>query len=129
VSVYLDSSALVKLVVREPETDALRAYLRSADPVRVSSALARTEVVRAVAPYGAVEAARRLLGSLHDVVVTRALLDEAGDLAAELALRSLDAVHLATARSIADHLDVVITYDRRMLAGAQALGLRALAPT
>lgn len=127
-SVYLDSSALVKLVVPERESAALRAYLAAAGAVRTTSALARTEVVKAVGPFGAVEPARRVLGALHDVAVTRSILDEAGDLAVELGMRSLDAIHLATARSLDEHLEVLVTYDRRMLAGAEALGLPAVAP-
>ena len=127
-SVYLDSSALVKLLVEEDETPALRRFLASASAVRVTSALARTEVVRAVGPFGAVDAARRLLRGLHDVPISRSILDDAGDLAVDLGVRSLDAIHLATARSLADHLEVLVTYDRRLLSGAAVLDLPAVAP-
>lgn len=127
-TVYLDASALVKLVVEEDETPALRRYLASASAVRVTSALARTEVVRAVGPFGAVDEARRLLRGLHDVPIGRSILDDAGDLGVELGVRSLDAIHLATARSLAAHLEVLVTYDRHMLSGAAALALPVVAP-
>ncbi len=55
-AIYLDSSAIVKLAVREPESDALRRYLRTRHP-RVSSALARAEVMRALLDKG--ESARK----------------------------------------------------------------------
>src|SRR5271165_5338521 len=63
---YLDSSAIVKLAIREPESDALRRYLRRRRPL-LSSALARTEVLRALLPGGepAVAAGRRVLERVH----------------------------------------------------------------
>ena len=91
--VYLDSSALVKLVVREPESAALRSYLRS-KASRVSSALARVEVVRAVAPHGpgATARARQVLEATSLLALDDALLDAAGALEAP-GLRGLDAIH------------------------------------
>ena len=126
--VYLDSSALVKLVVLEPESRALRAYLRR-EPERVSCGLARTEVLRAVRPLGpaAIETARRLLRSVNLVRLDDTLLDAAGILE-PLALRSLDAIHLATAQLVAPALRAVVTYDRRMANAAAALGFPVAAP-
>lgn len=126
--VYLDSSAIVKLVVVERESGALRAYLRR-EPERLSCSLARTEVLRAVRPLGpaAVEAARRLLRSINLVRLDEALLDAAG-LLEPLTLRSLDAIHLAAAQLVAPSLNAVVTYDRRMAAAAAALGFPVAAP-
>jgi len=126
--VYLDSSALVKLVVLEPESRALRAYLRR-EPERVSCGLARSEVLRAVRPLGpaAIETARRLLRSVNLVRLDDTLLDAAGILE-PLALRSLDAIHLATAQLVAPALRAVVTYDRRMADAAAALGFPVAAP-
>jgi predicted nucleic acid-binding protein len=126
--VYLDSSALVKLVVREPESRALRAYLRR-EPQRLSCALARTEVLRAVRPIGpaAVETARRLLRHVDLVRLDDALLDAAGMLE-PLALRSLDAIHLAAAQLVAPALRAIVTYDRRMADAAASLGFPVAAP-
>jgi len=126
--VYLDSSALVKLVVRERESRALRAYLRR-EPERLSCNLARTEVLRAVRPLGpaVLETARRLLRSIDLIRLDEALLDAAGMLE-PLALRSLDAIHLAAAQLVAPTLRAVITYDRRMANGAASLGFPVAAP-
>ena len=126
--VYLDSSALVKLVVLEPESRALRAYLRR-EPERVSCGLARSEVLRAVRPLGpaAIETARRLLRSVNLVRLDDTLRDAAGILE-PLALRSLDAIHLVTAQLVAPALRAVVTYDRRMTDAAAALGFPVAAP-
>ena len=125
--VYLDSSALVKLVVREPESDALRSYLRST-PNRVSSALARVEVLRAVLPHGAEAGARarQLLEQTSLLALDDALLDAAGSLDLP-GLRSLDAIHLAAARAV-DPLRAFVTYDRRLADASELLGLVPVAP-
>jgi predicted nucleic acid-binding protein len=131
VTLYLDSSALVKLVQREAESTALRRYLRAhvSDP-RVTSALARVEVVRAVAAGGpaAVAHARRLLARMHQVPLDRELLETAATIAPATLLRSLDAIHLAAARLVAGDLRAVVTYDRRMADAAGGLGMAIAAP-
>lgn len=128
---YLDSSALVKLVKREAETAALRRYLRRhrAD-TRVTSALARVEVVRAVSTGGptAVAHARRQLTGLDQINIDAELLDDAADLTPGSLLRSLDAIHLASARAVGTDLRAVVTYDVRMAEAAKALGLAVAAP-
>ena len=126
--VYLDSSALVKLVVREPESRALRAYLRR-EPQRLSCGLVRTEVLRAVRPLGpaAVETARRLLRNIDLIRLDETLLDAAGTLE-PLNLRSLDAIHLAAAQLVAPVLHAVVTYDRRMADAAASLGFPVASP-
>ena len=127
-AVYLDSSAIVKRVVRERESSALRRYLRTRQE-RVSCALARTEVVRAVRHLGppAVARARRILRRLDLIRLDDSLLDAAGMLEPRI-LRSLDAVHLAAALLIVPELDAIVTYDRRQAEGASWLGLHVEAP-
>lgn len=127
-AVYIDSSGLVKLVIRECESDDLAQYLRRR-PRRVSSALSRVEVVRAVRGHGpeAVARARRVLDGLHLVQLDDALLDEAADLD-PLFLRSLNALHLAAALSLRDDLGPIVTYDDRMAAAARALDLTVETP-
>jgi predicted nucleic acid-binding protein len=126
--VYLDSSALVKLVVSEPESSALRRELRG-EPDRASCTLARVEVVRAVRPHGAaaVSRARRLLRHIDLVQLDDELLDAAAMLDGGV-LRSLDAIHLAAAQTLGDDLDAVITYDERMTTAARLIGLTVRAP-
>ncbi len=128
---YLDSSALVKLVQREGESNALRRFLRRhRTDGRVTSALARVEVVRAVSGGGpaAVAHARRQLARVDQINLERSLLEDASTLAPGSVLRSLDAIHLASARSIGVALRAVITYDHRMTGAAVAVGLVVESP-
>lgn len=128
---YLDSSALVKLVKRESESASLRRFLRRhGDDIRVTSALSRVEVVRAVRPGGpaAVTHARRVLARIHQMDLDRRVLDDAAMLAPGVVLRSLDAVHLASAGSLGSDLRAVVTYDHRMTDAAMAIGLAVMAP-
>ena len=128
---YLDSSALVKLVQREAESDALRAYLRRqrADDL-VSSVLARVEVVRSVLGGGAaaITQARRQLARLYLVALDRELLDRAATLAPGSIIRSLDAIHLATAQLLAAELRALVTYDVRMAQAGASLGMLVETP-
>jgi hypothetical protein len=125
---YLDSSAIVKLVVREPESQALRRYLRRRRPV-VSSALARAEVTRAVLPLGraAVDRARDVLAHIDLIRINDRVLTMAGTMQPN-DMRTLDAVHLATASLLGDSLSRVVCYDDRLTRGAEALGWAVSAP-
>ncbi len=125
---YLDSSAIVKLVVREPETPALLRYLRRRRPV-VASALARTEVGRATLSLGPVveQRVREVLDRLDLVRVNDRVLRDAAALV-PVELRSLDAIHLATARLFGPTLAGLVTYDARMAQAARLLGIKVLAP-
>lgn len=125
---YLDSSAIVKLVVIEEHGPALRAWLTTRTD-RVSSALARTEVVRAVRQLGPtfVMSAQSALRDLALIAIDDQLLDSAARLD-PADLRSLDAIHLASALSLGDDLEAIVTYDRRMIDGAKALGLVTVSP-
>jgi predicted nucleic acid-binding protein len=126
---YLDSSAIVKLVVAEAESGALRTYLRRRRPI-VSSALARTEVVRALLPAGevALSRGRDVLRTLDLVRINDRVLDAAGILE-PVTMRSLDAIHVATAQLLGEDLGQVITYDDRMAEAARQLGLRTASPS
>ncbi|MFT4029490.1 MAG: type II toxin-antitoxin system VapC family toxin [Protaetiibacter sp.] len=125
---YLDSSALVKLVVREDETAALRAWLAGV-PQCATSVLARTEVIRAVrrAAPELVEAAVEVCEALHLLAVPPAVFRDAAHLDPP-ELRSLDALHLAAARLLGDELSSFVSYDTRLLAAAERLGMPVAAP-
>jgi predicted nucleic acid-binding protein len=125
---YVDSSAIVKLVVAEPESNALRRYLLRRQPL-VSSALARTEVARALGPSGADAVARGqdVLRRIQLVRINDRVLNDAGSLA-PAELRSLDAVHVASARQLGSAVRLVVTYDERMAAAAKANGFTVAAP-
>lgn len=126
---YLDSSAIVKLAVVELESVALRRYLRRRRPL-VTSALARTEVGRALLPLGdtAVRRGSDVLSRLELIRVSDRVLDAAARLQPAI-LRSLDAIHLATAQQLGLDLARVITYDERMAQAASALGWTVIAPS
>lgn len=125
---YVDSSAIVKTIIREPQSAALRRQLRQFDS-HVSSGLARAEVIRAVnrADTKALPRAYDALARITFVEVTAALLYAAGQIE-PATIRSLDAIHLAAARLVADSLDVLFTYDSRMTEAAESLGITVLAP-
>lgn len=127
---YLDSSALVKLVLNEPESSALFEAIQQF-PYRVSSSLAITEVQRTVRRASedplVLARARTVLGGTQLLALDEALLERAAALA-PAGLRSLDAIHLASALVLGPDLDAFIAYDRRLLAAASELGLNVLAP-
>ena len=126
---YLDSSALVKLAVDEPESAALRRYLRRRRPV-VLSALARTEILRALLLEGdaAIARGKAVLASVELIRINDRILNAAAMLQ-PAEIRSLDAIHLATAQELATDLGRVVTYDQRMRDAAKQLGIRTAAPT
>jgi len=127
-AIYIDSSAIVKLAVAESESPALRRYLRRRTPL-VVSALARTEVSRALLPLGpaAVRRGHEVLSRVDLIRVSDRILQEAGALL-PAELRSLDAIHLATMRQLGGSLRRLVTYDSRMAAAASAMGITTAAP-
>ena len=126
---YVDTSALVKLIVAETETTALRRWLTKADQVLVTSDLSRTELMRAVrraAPDRAPRV-REVLDAFTLTQLTPAAFSEAGRLD-PLWLRPLDALHLASALNLDDDLEGIVTYDHRMADAATTNGIAVLAP-
>jgi len=126
-ALYLDASALVKLVVPEPESVALTALTEGRSPL-FSCALVRVEVARAVTPHGsaALRTARQLLMELDLTQLDDELLELAADL--DGPLRSLDAIHLAAALELGDELEAIVTYDGQMASAATTLGLPVISP-
>jgi uncharacterized protein len=128
--VYLDSSALVKLVVREPESAALIEFLRER-PDRVSSTLVLAEVPRALrqAKFGAAarRRAREVLARVALVDIDRRALTAAAAIDPPT-VRTLDAIHLATALALREDLAGLVTYDRRLTVAAQRADLLVHAP-
>lgn len=126
---YLDTSALVKLVVAEDETAALRRWLVEADRSSVSSDLTRTELMRAVrriAPDRVVQA-RAVLDPITLIDVGTQNFEPAGRLE-PAPLRTQDAVHVAVALELGDDLDGIVTYDERLAEAARLNGVRTVAP-
>ncbi len=125
---YLDTSAFIKLVRSEPESRALRAELASGEAL-VSSVLLVVEGRRAAARYGAVALgrARAALTTVTLLPIDESTLEAAAELEPPV-LRSLDALHLATALSLAKDLGRVYCYDVRLSAAAASLGLDVRQP-
>jgi predicted nucleic acid-binding protein len=127
---YLDTSAIVKLILREAETVALRRFLRPR-PQRASSALSRVEVLRAIARTSSdpsdLARGRDLLESFDLVLMSDEVLAVAAALE-PATLRSLDAIHLASALSIAAGLESLVTYDERLGEAARLAGLPVQTP-
>jgi predicted nucleic acid-binding protein len=127
---YLDSSAVVKLVFEEAETPALEAFLIDW-PVRVSSSLARIEVMRAARSVGdglVSRHANQVLAAITLIAPDAALLADAADLD-PISLRALDAIHLATAVALAPDIDGIVAYDLRLADAARQAGLTVWAPS
>ncbi len=129
--IYLDTAALVKLVRREPESDALADWLEArADTTLVSSAIAEVELPRALRRtepdlLAAVPAllARIARYEIDELVRATAAGYSAPD------LRTLDAIHLATAQAVfGGHLISFVSYDKRMLGMAEGLRLPIASP-
>jgi len=137
--IYLDSSAILKLLRRETESDALVQHLDAHEQQElVTSALATVEVARALTAVGAAEIAADAVRrsdriEIGDVAIPAlAIVAPVLDLARTLppaVLCSLDAIHVATAMLAGDALDHVITYDNRMAAAAGAAGMRTASPS
>jgi predicted nucleic acid-binding protein len=127
---YIDTSALVKLVVREPETDSLRDWLAETPRDPVTCDLARTELLRAVrrvAPDLLVQA-RMVLDLVTITDVTTAVFEAAGRLDPAI-LRTFDAIHVAAALDLGDDLEGMVTYDQRLAQAAEQNGIRVSSPT
>jgi predicted nucleic acid-binding protein len=128
--IYLDSSALLKLLFEERESAALAGWIaeRTETPM-VSSELSKVEVVRATRRLdtAVVPAARALVSQLDLIPLSSGLIEEATD-AGEPLLRTLDAIHLASAMSIRNELTAFVAYDNRLLTAAQDAGIEPISP-
>ena len=128
--IYLDSSALVKLALTEPESAALAGYLAErGSQSLVSSTLHRAEVLRAVwvAEPGALPRAQRLIRRISLVSLSHDLLENAATLPPG-GLGTTAAIHLASALAIKRDLTAFVCYDKQLLAAAESSGLPVASP-
>ena len=125
---YLDASALVKLAVRELETPALRRYLRR-HPQRFTNRVASVEVMRAVRRLAMPREApvRAAFEGVTVIELDPVIADRAGVIE-PTGLRSLDAIHLASALELGDELEAFVTYDARQASAAREVGLIVVSP-
>ncbi len=117
----------MKLAIEEPESKSLRAYVRQRH--LVSSALVRTEVIRSLLPFGADAVVRghEVLARIEIVRINDRILRDAGELE-PARLRSLDAIHLATARALGPECKHILCYDLKMAQAAAVMGFRVVSP-
>lgn len=128
--IYADTSALVKLLSDEEESLSLTAWIGEVDGlVPVSSDLVRTELMRAVRRThpAAATSVKALLNTLLLVPISTDICDSAARLEPPT-LRSLDAIHLATALAAGDDVEAMLTYDDRLAEAALHYGLKVIAP-
>jgi uncharacterized protein len=127
---YIDTSAAIKLLVEETHSKAFAAfYDADTDAEWVSSALLRIEIIRAVARAKPVllPDARDLLLAFSYITIDDEIV-EAAMAEPDRSLRSLDAIHLATARLLGPDLDAIVTYDDRLAKAASDAGLVTASP-
>lgn len=128
--IYLDSSALVKLAITEPESAALTRWIRDqSNLVRVSSSVVRVEVPRAIwrAEPTALPESYQVIRRIGEVGLTDEVLSKAAGMR-PATLRALDAIHLASALAIRRELTAFVAYDKRLLDAAQDAGLPTASP-
>jgi predicted nucleic acid-binding protein len=128
--VYLDTSALGRVVLDEPDADAIGAAMTAFDAI-ISSRLLRIELhrlgLRAGIPREEIEP---WLAGVALVPMDDAILSSA-ETVSPASVASLDAIHLATALQLADeqHITSIMTFDARLAEGAREHGLPVIAPT
>jgi uncharacterized protein len=128
--IYLDSSALVRLVFEEAESDALVRWLADkADLPKISSELSTIELLRTCRRIDedAVTGARRVLAGLDLLPMTGDVVEQAS-LVGPPELHSLDAIHLASALVVVEYLTAFVAYDTRLRTVAADAGLEVAAP-
>lgn len=124
---YLDSSAVLKLLIAEKESAALTDFI---DFTIKSSALTRVEVIRVllkIAPER-VAVAKTILAGIDVTPVNSAVLNTAENFNPSITLRSLDALHVATVLFLEKTVEGLITYDKQMITNAKELGIKTLSP-
>lgn len=137
-ALYLDASAAAKLIVDEPESVALAAFIREhlarqpGPRTLVSSELLRTELLAVTGRVGGnPDDARTLLRSVQLLALTPAVCDAAGRIAGAVvgpALGGLEAIHLASALTVVSDIDWIVTYDKRFRETARSMGLEVVSP-
>ena len=124
---YLDSSAILKYIFAEPERPALVKALTSQ---AISSELARLEVKRAVyriQPKN-IALANEELARISFVMVSDQVLRIAEAFTGNVALTTLDSIHFATALTLGEGIEGIITYDKHMITNAGKMGIKVLSP-
>jgi uncharacterized protein len=126
--IYIDSSAILKLIFREAESEAIVSISRAR---YITSEISRVEVVRAVLRYepNALKNAEQVLRNINYIKIDSQTLVQAERLPDRINLRALDAIHIAVAAKMGLKIKSILTYDKQMAKAAKALGFEVLSPT
>jgi predicted nucleic acid-binding protein len=127
-NIYIDSSAILKLIVQEKESDAVRSISRARF---ITSEISRVEIIRTVLRNEpkALKAAEGVLKNINILAIDSATLTQAERLPERINIRALDAIHLASAGKFGLRINSILTYDKQMAKAARELGFEVLAPT
>jgi predicted nucleic acid-binding protein len=126
--IYADSSALVKLVAPELESDSMRAFADSPGQL-FTSVIGATELRRAVRRTHPTRAgaAEELLNLISTIGLSKEIVRLASVLGPP-SMRTLDAIHLATALTVSEQLDAFVAYDKQLIEAAETAGLTVISP-
>jgi predicted nucleic acid-binding protein len=127
-NIYIDSSAILKMIIKEKESDAIISIARARF---ITSEISRVEVIRAVLKYepSALKSAAQVLKNINYVKIDSQTLVQAERLPDRINLRALDAIHIAVAAKMGLKINSILTYDKQMAKAAKALGFEVMAPT
>ena len=127
-NIYIDSSAILKLIVQEKESDAVRSITRARF---ITSEISRVEIIRAVLRHEpkSLKTAESVLKNINILTIDSATLTQAERLPEQINIRGLDAIHLASAGKFGLRITALLTYDKQMAKAARELGFEVLAPT
>lgn len=125
--IYIDSSAILKLIIKEAESAAIISIPRARF---ITSEISKVEVIRAVLRYEprALKVAEQVLNNLNFVRIDSQTLVQAQRLPDRINIRALDAIHIAVASKMGLRINSVLTYDKQMAKAAKALGFEVLSP-
>ena len=124
---YLDASAILKLIIEEKETVKLERFISGKN---CTSKISRIEVMRVInrAIPEAAESAQRTLSKFDYVNISEPVIRIAESFLGLPSLRSLDSIHVASALSVSNEIEGIISYDKKMISNAQSLGLTVHTP-
>ena len=127
ISYYLDSSAILKLIIKEAESDSLRKFINTKV---ITSAISRVEVIRTLSlnDESLIIAGQMVFEKFELMPLSRPILTIAENFSPQITLRSLDALQVASVIFLSPMVKSLITYDKNMIKNAKALGISVVSP-